>query len=296
MPKNILIVNDIPGAGKVAGNINLPILSAAGLETSILPTLILSKNTDYDQGEVVRHSLSQDFQAILNHWASSDINFDLYTTGYFENEKQIQSFQDFYLAKCQTHGPARLYVDPIMGDHGKLYPGFNQDIPKVIGQLCQGAYLVVPNVTEACLMTGYPYSKQMSGDQLKELAQGILQLGAEHVILSGVENEETAENNQIGFFLLQNDGCHEFFLHKKYDQLFFGTGDMAMSLIIAYHENGLSLAESLVETGHFIEGSLEDTLKLNRPIQDGVYFERRLFDLAGGIREHNLPQKGHTYD
>ncbi|MDO5457081.1 MAG: bifunctional hydroxymethylpyrimidine kinase/phosphomethylpyrimidine kinase [Atopococcus tabaci] len=285
MPKNILIINDIPGAGKVAGNISFPILSAALFEVSILPTLILSKNADYDGGNVVRYSMEQGYEDMLDHWARKQLTFDIYTTGYFADVHQIHEFHKYYLDNHSQGDMRRLYVDPIMGDHGRLYPGFNEGIPQEISKLCQNTYLIMPNVTEACLMTGYEFSESMNEDQLVELAQLLIDQGAENVVLSGIENTEKFGPDQIGFFFYQKDGDCQTIMHRKYHSPFFGTGDIAMSLLIAYHENGLSLKDSLIESGKMLEKCLADTVALERSVQDGIYFEPILLDLALHMRD-----------
>lgn len=278
MPKKILVINDIPGAGKVAGNINLPLFAAGRFESSILPTLILSKNTDFDQGEVVRHSLGEDFQAMMDHWQQAAIDFEVYTTGFFNSIDQIHRF-GAYFDRCLDKNPhSRLYIDPIMGDHGSLYPGFNPHIPQVIGDLCQDAYVIVPNLTEACLITGFEYKEKMTDEELAELSQALVKLGVENVVLTGIEGQE--EEEQIGFFYYSGPDQYEKVLHKKYPYHFFGTGDMAMSLIIICHVWGLSLRESLQQTGHWIEKALESTIQLNRSFQEGVFFESIILDVA----------------
>ena len=133
-------------------------------------------------------------------------------------------------------------------------------------------------------MTGYDFSASMNEDQLAKLSQLLVDQGAENVVLSGVENIERYGLNQIGFFFYQKDGNYQTIMHKKYDPPFFWTGDIPMSLIIAYHENGLSLKDSLIESGKMLEKCLTDTIALERSIQDGIYFELILLDLALQVR------------
>lgn len=293
MSKKILVINDIPGAGKVAANVNIPLLSAAGFETAILPTLILSKNTDYDQGEVVRYPMDEAFQAMMNHWDQAQLDFEVYTTGFFNSTQQIQDFAAYFKKRLQANPSSRLYIDPIMGDHGKLYPGFNADIPHMIGDLCQGAYLILPNLTEACLMTGYPYAESFTQADYIQLCQALKERGVQEVVLSGIE--DTVEGQEkIGFFYYKDPDHYESFLHNKYPYPFFGTGDMAMSLIILCHEWGLSIKDSLEQAGQWIEQALEATIQLKRTYQEGVYFEPLALPIAQFA--HRQAQKEADHD
>lgn len=268
MNQRVLVVNDLPGIGKVAGNINLPILAAAQVEASLLPTLLLSSYAS-SQGQVVRHYLKDDYQAMLAHWNEMDVSFALYLTGYFADSKQIHILQEEYAQRKLKNPKTLLIVDPIMGDLGKFYKGFDQEVADQMVKFIRLADVVMPNITEACLMTGYPYRNNLSLSEIKEIAAQLLKTGVQHVVITGAHAEE---GDGIGFYLLSADGQSDLILHQHYDRSFYGTGDLAGSLVSGYLLAGLSVHESLIRTSRLMEKVLETTIERYQ----GSYDDRRL--------------------
>lgn len=281
----MLIVNDIAGHGKVAGNVNIPIVSAAQFEPTILPTLILSTNADFHRGAPVTREMEDAFGKMLQHFEDAEIPFSSYSTGYFANAEQIDTFIAFYRRQMEHNPDAKLFVDPIMGDGGSAYPGFNDEVIKKLGELVGESDVSMPNLTEACLMTGFSYSESMTSDQLHELAEAVHNLGARNVVITGVEDEERFGPDQIGFYSYNEAGDANYHMHKKTHQHFFGTGDMAISLTAAFYQTGCSLNESLELAGEFIEIALADTVMLERNYQFGIYFEPMMGKLSQKITE-----------
>lgn len=273
--EKVLIVNDIAGAGKVAGNIVFPILSAAVLEPAILPTLLLSTNIDAE-GDVSILSTNEIYTDYLKHWDQLGFKFTAYATGFFDEIDQITNFKNYYSEKKEKDSDIKLFVDPIMGDHGAIYPGFNDKIPERIGELIEKADLVLPNITEACLITGHPYSENMEVDELKELAKKVNDLGAKNTILSGVQETQSDGSEKIGFFYYGENNESGKILHKYFDRHFFGTGDLVFSFIISFFMKGFSIEESITKTTKLTEKVLEDTVALNRNEIYGLYFEPSL--------------------
>lgn len=275
--EKILIVNDIAGAGKVASNIVFPMLSAAELEPALLPTLLLSTNADAE-GEVSTLSTHEIFTPFLNHWDALGFDFTAFATGYFAEPEQIKLFTEYYLKKKKLDPSKKLFVDPTMGEDGSIYPGFHEEIPTRIGELIEHADIVLPNITEACLLTGHPYKEVMSLDELTELAKKLNQLGAKNTILSGIRQIDPSGNEQIGFLYYDEAGNSDVILHKYYDQHFFGAGDIVFSLIISFYLKGLTIHEAIEKASKLTEKALQDTVDLKRSHIYGVYFEPMLAD------------------
>lgn len=268
MNQKVLVVNDLPGIGKVAGNINLPILAAAQVEAALLPTLLLSSYAS-GQGQVVRHFLEDDFQAMLGHWAEIEVPFALCLTGYFADSQQIQILQTDYEKRKAENPETLLVVDPIMGDLGKFYKGFDQEIADQMVKFIGSADVVMPNVTEACLMTGYPYRDDLSFTEIKEIAGELLKTGVQHVVITGAHAEV---GDEIGFYLLSQNGESDLILHRHYDRRFYGTGDLAGSLVSGYLLKGMSVHDALIRTSRMMEKVLETTIERYQ----GSYDDRRL--------------------
>lgn len=279
MEDNILVVNDLPGVGKVAGNINIPVLSAGQLEVSILPTLLLSTFAS-GKGQVIRHCLADDFQAILEHWQELEVKFSTILTGYFGNSQQVLAIKAYVEQQTQA---IKLIIDPTMGDLGKYYKGFDQSISDTMLELIQYADVIMPNITEACLLTNTPYRPDFSIAELEIIGHKLLETGAKHVIISGV-SPSAVQLESIGFLLIRPDVVAELIVHNRYDQLLYGTGDLAISLLTVLYVAGVPIVEALEMTGRLMESAIESTLKANRPKEAGLRFEPMLVELMQVIQ------------
>lgn len=272
MSKRVLVVNDIPGAGKVAANINIPILSAAGLEVSVLPTMFVSTQTGESYSEIIRHEMDESFKQTIEVWQRNDIHFDVILTGYFSTIEQIELFTQYYQSEKQMNPDLILLMDPIMADHGKFYPGFDYRIAEKFSALMKEADIVFPNITEACFITNTPYSEDMDLEHLTELSEKLVESGVQYAVITGVMLPESYPN-KIGFLIGGQHKEQELVMHKYYPQHFFGTGDIVVSSATVWYSRGYSVRETLIKTGEIIEQSLDNTLALKRDIKWGIYFE-----------------------
>ena len=164
--KRVLSIQDISCVGKCSLTVALPIISAAGIETAILPTAVLSTHTAFKN--FTFRDLTDDIQAISDHWLQEKVSFDGIATGYLGSFRQIELvekiFADF------KHDGMLCFVDPAMGDNGKLYVGFDEAFAKRMAELCGKADIIVPNLTEAAFMLGEKYLESgYSADEIKAL-------------------------------------------------------------------------------------------------------------------------------
>ena len=184
--KRIVTIQDISCVGKCSLTVALPIISAMGVETAIIPTAVLSTHTMFKNFTV--KDLTDQIEPITNHWKNEEIGFDALYTGYLGSFEQIdlmkKMFEEFKTDSNIT------FVDPAMGDHGKLYPAFDEAFAKHMATLCAVADIVVPNVTEACFMTGAEYKEVYDEAYAKDLLKRLSDLGAKIAILTGVSFEE----------------------------------------------------------------------------------------------------------
>lgn len=274
--QQIIVANDLPGAAKVAGASNIPILAAAQFEACILPTLILSTHTLNYPG-LVKHYLNEDFKNILNHWDEIELDAAACLTGYFADTSQIDDIAD-YLEK----NPTRLYVDPTMAEAGQLYGGFDETFPVKIRRLVKMADVLLPNVTEACFITDTEYKEEFSMDEYIELVQKLIDLGAKSVVLSGINTGD----DQIGYLIQEGNNEPTTVMHDKLPHNIKGTGDLTASLITAYNMVGLSLEESVKRTIPHTVNALENTInKAGRESKLGIYFESIIPEFAAEINE-----------
>lgn len=181
--KRAVTIQDISCFGKCSITVALPLISAMGVECAILPTAVLSTHTGGFIGYTFR-DLSDDIPAIMEHWGREKLTFDGVYTGYLGSPKQAAMIEHF----IDEFKPPLTFIDPVMGDNGKLYPGFDQTIVNAMAKLCGKADVIVPNMTEATLMAGEKYRER--GDYDMEYVHSLLKklagLGSKIVALTGV--------------------------------------------------------------------------------------------------------------
>ena len=152
--KRILTIQDISCVGQCSITVALPVLSACGHETAVLPSAVLSTHTTGFDGYTLR-DLSGDMPAIENHWVNTGITFDAVYTGYLGSAKQVDYVLSIISRCMKENGTA--FIDPAMADNGKLYPGFDDTYVQAMVRLCKGADYILPNITEACFLAGVEY-------------------------------------------------------------------------------------------------------------------------------------------
>ncbi len=215
--KRILTVQDISCLGQCSLTVALPILSACGLETCVLPSAVLSTHTGGFTGFTCR-DLTEDIPGITAHWQKENIRFDAVYTGYLGSTQQID-----YVAELFKMGGVKL-VDPAMADHGKLYPAFDGAYVQAMKKLCTLADYVLPNITEACFLTDTPYREQYDRAYIDGLLAKFTAMGCQNVILTGVSYEQ----GMTGVVVYEK-GQYAYYAHPFLPNSCHGTGDIYAS-------------------------------------------------------------------
>jgi len=278
----LMIVSDIAGVGNVSSNVLYPLFSLGQLEPSILPTLLLSSNTEAEK--LITKNTNDIFPNYLDIWNTLDYQFDYFVTGYFATVKQITEFTDYYLNQQFKNPSSKLFVDPTMGDFGDLYLDLDTEIPNQLGYLISHSEIVKPNITEACLLTGHPYKENMSLDEMTELARKVSEMGAKNTILTGIRNVDKEGNNQIGFLYYDASGRSDLILHDYFNQEFFGTGDLVFGLIILFYIYGHSLHSAILQSADLVENALQNTVDTKREYKYGVDFHSMFPELMSRLK------------
>ncbi|MBO5270718.1 MAG: pyridoxamine kinase [Clostridia bacterium] len=264
--QRILTIQDISCVGQCSMTVALPILSACGLETAILPSAVLSTHTGGFSGFTVRN-LAPDMPAIEAHWKKEGLKFDAIYTGYLGSPEQIDYVKS--IANTCTADGAKVIVDPAMADNGKLYYGFDEVYVSAMKRLCDGADAVLPNVTEACMLTGHPYKETYDEAYINELVEKLLLLGAKRVVLTGVSYDPAYTG------VLVRDECGtQYYRHAKIPKSFHGTGDIYASAMVGAWMRGNSLFESAKIAADYTVRCIEKT------IDDPTHWYGVKFELA----------------
>ncbi len=228
--KKLLTIQDISCVGQCSLTVALPVISACGVETAILPSAVLSTHTGFPHFCI--HDLTDDMPLIEEKWLANGLKFDAFYTGYVR-ENQINPILDI-MERCAAEGAVRI-VDPVMADYGKLYAGFDADFPSKLVRLCDGADYILPNLTEAALLLGEePVLESYDRTYIEEVLKRLRETGAKHVILTGV----SFEPSKIGF-AMDNGQDVSYYFTERVERMSFGTGDVYASVFAGALMRGL---------------------------------------------------------
>ena len=234
--KRILTVQDISCVGQCSLTVALPIISACGIECSVLPSAVLSTHTAGFTGYTFR-DLTEDIPAINTHWKEAGIAFDAIYTGYLGSTKQI----DYVAQLFTTVGTADCakIVDPAMADNGNLYPGFDMAYVAAMKTLCGKADYMIPNITEACFLTDTEYKEVYDRAYIDELLNKLTALGCKNIIFTGISYEP----GQTGVVVFEN-GRYSYYQHEKLPNSCHGTGDIYASAFVGALTRGKTAFEA----------------------------------------------------
>ena len=272
MNKKILTIQDISCVGQCSITVALPIISAAGIETAILPSAVLSTHTAAPFGKFTFRDLTEDLPLINKHWVEKNIKFDAIYTGYIGSKLQIEYILNIISSTLKEGAP--LIVDPAMGDNGKLYVGFDEDFVSYMAKLCAKADIILPNLTEAayllkeeCKLANYDKA------YIEGLVRRLANLGSKMIILTGVGFKE----NELGVCIYDaKEDKTYYYLHNRVPQSFHGTGDVFSSSFVGAYLNGKSPLEASQIAADFTRESIALTIDDKDEHWYGVKFEQAL--------------------
>ena len=269
--KRVVAINDISCVGRCSLTVALPMISAAGIECSILPTAILSTHTGGFTGFTF-HNLSEEMDKIVVHWKSLNLHVDTLYSGYLGSADQVDKVLNIF----NTFKDASRIVDPVMADNGKLYSAFDDTFPAHMARLCKGADVILPNITEACLMTGIKYVDGVhSKEYIEKLLNACLKLGAKNVCLTGV----SLEDGKLGAATLSHDGKFSYYALDRIDGYFHGTGDVFGSVFVSAYTLGKSIEDASKLACDITVKAIKETINRPQEFKYGVNFELTLNDL-----------------
>lgn len=177
--KRIAAIHDISCVGRCSLTVALPILSAAGFDTSVLPTAILSTHTGGFEGFTYR-DLTTDIKPISNHWQSLNIKFDALYSGFLGSFEQIDLVAELF--DTFRSKETLVMVDPVMADNGVLYSVYSPEMAKGMSKLCAKADIIVPNLTEAAFLLEEEYvGENYSQEYIESLLKRLSVLGAKRL-------------------------------------------------------------------------------------------------------------------
>lgn len=274
----IAAVHDMCGYGKCSLTAAIPILSAAGCDVCPVPTALFSAHTKYRV--FTFHDTTAILDGYLDAWQQEDVDIDGVYSGFLGSAEQVEIIKRLY----REYPRALRLVDPVMGDAGAMYPTYTKELCAATGELADGADVLMPNLTEASLLTVRDYPGQNIDDsQVERILGDLLSLGAKHVVLKGIDREDGTLRNYVAS---RDEGAaakHEL-VHDKLPYMIHGTGDAFASSLCGALMAGRTLPESARIAGEFVRHAMEHTRHQPHFEDRGVSFELDLGELTQLVR------------
>lgn len=265
--KRLVTIQDLSCFGKCSITAALPVISALGTETVVLPTAVLSTHTG-EFSNFTFHPLYGELGKISAHWESLGIEFDAIYIGYIGSEELIDAVNDF-IDKFSKN--AVIFLDPAMADNGKFYSGLDESYANKLALLCRKADIISPNITEAMILSGHSPSDYKKTENIEEIIKTLSQL-CDNVIVTGIHNESsistTAYEKSTDTFTTANK--------PVYDGTFYGSGDLFASAFIGMYINGASLSTAVKNATEFVNDCIVKTLDEHERYWYGLKFEQSL--------------------
>ena len=265
--KNCAVINDLTGFGRCALNVSVPVMSALGVRVLSVPTAVLSNHTAFD--EYYFHDLTESLEDYLDGFGKLALSFDGIYTGFLGSERQVDIISRFIdRAKGEN---TLLFVDPVMGDDGKLYSTYTDELVEKMKCLAARADIITPNLTEACLLADENYESFINADdkELISLAKKLVTHGAKSCIITGIYRHGRVFNVVYDGVLNESFVTSSRYIARQ----FCGTGDLFASLLVGYLLRGTSLRRAIKKTSRFICRAVKFSERIGVSPTDGVAFE-----------------------
>lgn len=268
--KRVVSINDMSGIGRCSLTVAIPILSVLGHQCCPFPTAILSCQTGYSEFSFL--DFTTEMESYKGVWERLNIDFDCIYSGFLGSEKQISIVLDF----VKKHNNSLIVVDPVMGDHGKIYSTYTENMCRKIKDLVKHADIITPNLTEACILTGKKYSDiEVTEENIYKLAKELSDIGPKKVVITGIAKESELWN------CAYDKEADKYFIVKieRAEKYYGGTGDIFASIVTGMILKGFTFKESIEKASDFIYKVIKYTSELDTDIKEGVIFEPFLKEL-----------------
>ena len=272
----VLAINDVSCVGKCSLTVSLPIISACGITCDVLPTALLSTHTGGFTGYTF-HSLTEEIPAIVKHWKSLGLRYDYIYSGYLGDVQQIAMVKSIKDELLKPDG--KFIVDPVMGDDGKLYDNFNDEYVDKMRELCKEAHFVLPNLTEACLLTKTPYSAQNSERDWETLVRDLSRICHRSIVTGIVQNES------IFVYYMDENSCVQRIASENVQGFFHGSGDVFASAFVGALARGKNEDNAIRLSSDFVSASIRRTAKAGTDTRFGLAFEEGIFTFLQNVNQ-----------
>lgn len=261
----VAAVHDLCGYGKCSLGIAIPVLSAAGCDVCPVPTGVFSSHTAFPGWYM--HDTTEILADYLAAWKKIGVGIDAVYSGFLGAPEQVDRIRDLYA----THPDALRVVDPVMADHGKVYPTYTPELCDAMASLAADADILTPNLTEASIILGIDWpGTDISDDTARRMIEGLRELGAKNVVLKGIQREG---ENVIRNFVGGEHGEVVEVSNEYLPYMLHGTGDLYCSCLLAAVMAGRPLASAAAFAGDFVHDAMIVSAQQPNFQDRGVSFE-----------------------
>jgi len=268
--KRIALINDVTGFSRCSVACQLPIISTMGIETIFVPTAILSINT-YHQDYFFDDYTSK-MEAYIETYKKRNIEFDGICSGFLGSEKQIEIVKDFF--QYFSTDKNFILVDPVMGDHGKLYPTYNVKMQEKMRELMPYATIVTPNLTELCALINEEYHETYDNDELLRMCHKLSVMGPQKIVITGI-----SFNQKILNFVYDEGKVYNVIVDRIGEDR-SGTGDVISAVIAGSYLNGHTFLDSVKKAADFASKCIQHSVDIDAHPHLGLCFEPLLKELG----------------
>lgn len=269
--KRIAVVNDITGFGRCSVAAALPIISAMKVQCCPLPTAILSAHTGFKG--FFFDDYTPHMRSYMNNWEELGLEFDGICTGFLGSKEQIDIVLEFF-KKFKKENTV-VIIDPVMGDYGKLYSTYTQEMCDEMKKLIKYADVMTPNLTEACRLLDMPYvDSEIELEKLHDIAKKLSEKGPSKIIITGLVKDDKVKN-----FVYERGKTYTIIETEKIGEDRSGTGDVFTSIVAANVVKGVDIVTSVKKATEFISKVIDYTVKIDVPVHNGICFEQYLTEL-----------------
>lgn len=269
--KKIAVINDLSGFGRCSLAVSMPVISYMGIQCCPVPTSIFSNHTGFPEFFFDDYTAHMD--DYISMWQKLGLKFEGITSGFLGSKEQIETVIRF--VEQFRSGRTKVIIDPVMGDYGKLYATYTEEMCEEMRRLVAYADIITPNLTECCRLTGTPYKeKGWKKKELREMAEALFAQGPGKVVITGIPQGEFIAN-----YVMEKGKEPRLLRTHKAGTERSGTGDVFASVIAADAVNGVAFDRSVKKASNFVKKCILKSMELGIPQTDGVCFEEILYSL-----------------
>ncbi len=269
--KKIALLHSLCSVGKASITNMMPIFSVSGIEVCPIPTVLLSTHTG-GYSVPARQEVSADYiRDCADHYVKQNIDFDVIFLGYIGNGELASAIRYF----LKQFPRALKIMDPIMGDHGNLYKSLNEKCIEVYKDLCSMTDILLPNYTEACLLSGYEYEERSCKDKVARICNAIHTNGPKELVITDILLEDGQR------YIVHSIDNKISMIPVKYEpESFHGTGDVFDAVYVSLYLQNKTSEESIEIAHNFVSRCIRESISYNYPSKEGILLERVLTQIV----------------